>query len=137
MIVTSSLDELDSVVRCLEMGAEDYLYEAVNPCCSMRESNGSLEKKRLRDQQRELIGKFATKEVKNRRGFHSSKYPRASADGSKPLVHDDRGSPRPRAGEVLMKAAKTEVHGTPRSWTRSTPRARDAVSNRVLGKRIR
>ncbi len=31
VIVTSSLDELDSVVRCLEMGAEDYLTKPVNP----------------------------------------------------------------------------------------------------------
>ena len=28
VIVTSALDELDSVVRCLEMGAEDYLDQA-------------------------------------------------------------------------------------------------------------
>jgi CheY-like chemotaxis protein len=31
VIVTSALDELDSVVRCLEMGAEDYLAKPVNP----------------------------------------------------------------------------------------------------------
>jgi class 3 adenylate cyclase len=63
VIVTSSLDELDSVVRCLEMGAEDYLTKPVNPVLLNARINGSLEKKRLRDQQRELIGKFATKEV--------------------------------------------------------------------------
>ena len=63
VIVTSSLDELDSVVRCLEMGAEDYLTKPVNSVLLNARINGSLEKKRLRDQQRELIGKFATKEV--------------------------------------------------------------------------
>lgn len=63
VIVTSSLDELDSVVRCLEMGAEDYLAKPVNPVLLTARINSSLEKKRLRDQQRELIGKFATKEV--------------------------------------------------------------------------
>jgi adenylate cyclase len=63
VIVTSSLDELDSVVRCLEMGAEDYLTKPVNPVLLSARINSSLEKKRLRDQQRELIGKFATKEV--------------------------------------------------------------------------
>jgi CheY-like chemotaxis protein len=30
VVVTSALDELDSVVRCLEMGAEDYLTKPVN-----------------------------------------------------------------------------------------------------------
>jgi adenylate cyclase len=63
VIVTSSLDELDSVVRCLEMGAEDYLTKPVNPVLLNARINASLEKKRLRDQQRELISKFATKEV--------------------------------------------------------------------------
>ncbi|HEY2311102.1 MAG TPA: adenylate/guanylate cyclase domain-containing protein [Gaiellaceae bacterium] len=63
VIVTSSLDELDSVVRCLEMGAEDYLAKPVNSVLLNARINASLEKKRLRDQQRELISKFATKEV--------------------------------------------------------------------------
>ena len=63
VIVTSALDELDSVVRCLEMGADDYLTKPVNPVLLNARINASLEKKRLRDQQRELIGKFATKEV--------------------------------------------------------------------------
>ena len=63
VIVTSALDELDSVVRCLEMGAEDYLTKPVNPVLLSARVNASLEKKRLRDQQRELISKFATKEV--------------------------------------------------------------------------
>jgi class 3 adenylate cyclase len=63
VIVTSALDELESVVRCLEMGAEDYLTKPVNPVLLNARINASLEKKRLRDQQRELISKFATKEV--------------------------------------------------------------------------
>lgn len=63
VIVTSALDELDSVVRCLEMGAEDYLTKPVNPVLLNARIGASLEKKRLRDQQRELISKFATKEV--------------------------------------------------------------------------
>jgi class 3 adenylate cyclase len=63
VIVTSALDELDSVVRCLEMGAEDYLTKPVNSVLLNARINASLEKKRLRDQQRELISKFATKEV--------------------------------------------------------------------------
>ena len=63
VIVTSSLDELDSVVRCLEMGAEDYLTKPVNPVLLNARISSSLEKKRLRDQQRELISRFAAEEV--------------------------------------------------------------------------
>jgi len=63
VIMTSSLDELDSVVKCIEMGAEDYLNKPINPVLLNARITASLEKKRLRDQQRELISKFATREV--------------------------------------------------------------------------
>jgi adenylate cyclase len=63
VIMTSSLDELDSVVKCVEMGAEDYLSKPINPVLLHARITASLEKKRLRDQQRELISKFATREV--------------------------------------------------------------------------
>jgi adenylate cyclase len=63
VIMTTSLDELDSVVKCIEMGAEDYLNKPVNPVLLKARVQSSLEKKRLRDQQRELINKFATREV--------------------------------------------------------------------------
>jgi class 3 adenylate cyclase/signal transduction histidine kinase len=63
VIMISALDELDSVVRCIEMGAEDYLPKPFNPVLLNARIESSLEKKRLRDQQRELFGKFATPQV--------------------------------------------------------------------------
>lgn len=63
VIMISALDEIDSVVRCIEMGAEDYLPKPFNPVLLNARIESSLEKKRLRDQQRELFGKFATREV--------------------------------------------------------------------------
>jgi adenylate cyclase len=63
VIMTTALDELDSVVKCIEMGAEDYLTKPVNPVLLRARVQSSLEKKRLRDEQRELISKFATREV--------------------------------------------------------------------------
>lgn len=63
VIMTSSMDEMDSVVKCIEMGAEDYLSKPPNPVLLKARIGASLEKKRLRDQQRELIRKFATAEV--------------------------------------------------------------------------
>jgi adenylate cyclase len=63
IIITSALEEVDSVVKCIEMGAEDYLTKPVNPILLKARIGASLEKKRLRDQQRELIKKFATSEV--------------------------------------------------------------------------
>lgn len=63
VIMISALDELDSVVHCIEMGAEDYLPKPFNPVLLHARIESSLEKKRLRDQQRALFRKFATDEV--------------------------------------------------------------------------
>jgi len=63
VIVTSALEGLDHVVRCIELGAEDYLSKPVNPVLLKARIGASLEKKRLRDAQRELVRRFATPEV--------------------------------------------------------------------------
>ena len=60
MIVTSSLEGVENVVRCIELGAEDYLTKPVNPVLLKARIGASLEKKRLRDQQKELVRRFAT-----------------------------------------------------------------------------
>src|SRR5215813_12374442 len=63
VVMMSSVDEVDSVARCVEMGAEDYLFKPVNAVLLRARVAASLEKKRLRDLQRELFRKFATAEV--------------------------------------------------------------------------
>ena len=63
VIVTSSLEGIANVVRCIELGAEDYLSKPVNPVLLRARIGASLEKKRLRDQQKELVRRFATSEV--------------------------------------------------------------------------
>jgi adenylate cyclase len=63
VIVTSSLEGIDHVVRCIELGAEDYLPKPVNPVLLRARIGASLEKKRLRDQQKELMRRFTTPEV--------------------------------------------------------------------------
>ncbi len=51
VIMISALDEIDSVVRCIEMGAEDYLTKPFNPILLKARIGACLEKKRLRDQE--------------------------------------------------------------------------------------
>jgi class 3 adenylate cyclase len=63
VIVTSSLEGVSHVVRCLELGADDFLHKPVNAALLKARVNSSLEKKRLRDQQHELVRRFATSEV--------------------------------------------------------------------------
>ena len=63
VVMMSAVEEIDSVARCIEMGAEDYLFKPVNGVLLRARIGASLEKKRLRDRQRELFRKFATAEV--------------------------------------------------------------------------
>jgi adenylate cyclase len=63
VIVTSSVEGLDNIVRCIELGAEDYLGKPVNQVLLKARISASLEKKRLRDQQKALVRRFATSEV--------------------------------------------------------------------------
>jgi adenylate cyclase len=51
VIMISALDEIDSVVRCIEMGAEDYLPKNFNPTLLRARIGACLEKKRLRDRE--------------------------------------------------------------------------------------
>jgi signal transduction histidine kinase len=55
VIVISALDEIDSVVRCIEMGAEDYLTKPFNPTLLRARLGASLKEKRLRDLQRAYL----------------------------------------------------------------------------------
>ncbi len=49
VIVISALDELDSVVKCITMGAEDYLTKPVDPVLLKARIDASLDKKRMHD----------------------------------------------------------------------------------------
>ena len=49
VIMISALDEIDSAVRCIELGAEDYLRKPFNPVLLRARVQACLEKKRLRD----------------------------------------------------------------------------------------
>jgi DNA-binding response OmpR family regulator len=51
VIMISALDEIDSVVRCIERGAEDYLPKPFDPVLLRARIGACLEKKRLRDQE--------------------------------------------------------------------------------------
>jgi class 3 adenylate cyclase len=49
VIVNSAVDEIDSVVRCIEAGADDYLAKPYNVALLRARIRASLEKKRLHD----------------------------------------------------------------------------------------
>ena len=70
VIVISALEEMDDVVKCIEMGAEDHLAKPFDPVLLNARIGASLEKKRLRDEVveqldfiREIFGKYVPESV--------------------------------------------------------------------------
>jgi adenylate cyclase len=55
VIMISAIDEIDSVVRCIEMGAEDYLPKPFNPVLLRARINAGLAKKRLHELEQERV----------------------------------------------------------------------------------
>jgi len=51
VLMISALDELDSVVRCIQLGAEDYLGKPFEPVLLQARIGACLEKKRLHDRE--------------------------------------------------------------------------------------
>src|SRR5881275_1024105 len=51
VIMISAVDELESTVKCIELGAQDYLPKPFNPVLLRARLTACLERKRLRDQE--------------------------------------------------------------------------------------
>ncbi len=64
VIMISALDEIDSVVRCIEMGAEDYLQKPFNQVILNAKISASLERKRFRDRERAFMLKLQSEQKK-------------------------------------------------------------------------
>jgi signal transduction histidine kinase len=58
VVIISALSELDSVVRCIELGADDYLPKPFNPTLLKARIGACLEKKRARDREAELFAQL-------------------------------------------------------------------------------
>lgn len=52
VVMISALDELDGVARCIEHGAEDYLFKPFEPVLLRARISATLERARFRDQER-------------------------------------------------------------------------------------
>lgn len=67
VIMVSALDDIDSVVRCIELGAEDYLFKPFNPTLLKARVSASLEKKRLRDQEQAYLKQLQAEQENSER----------------------------------------------------------------------
>jgi class 3 adenylate cyclase/CheY-like chemotaxis protein len=59
VLMISAVDEIQSVVRCIELGAEDYLPKPFDPVLLRARIGACLEKKRLRDREAQHLQELA------------------------------------------------------------------------------
>ncbi len=64
VIMISALDEVDSVVRCIEAGAEDYLPKPFNPVLLKARINAGIEKKRWHERERRYLDRLEDEKEK-------------------------------------------------------------------------
>ncbi len=67
VIMISALDEIDSVVRCIEAGAEDYLLKPFNPVLLRARISAALEKKRWREREQLYLNRLEQEKAKHER----------------------------------------------------------------------
>lgn len=65
VIMISALDQIDSVARCIEAGAEDYMPKPFNPVLLKARINACIEKKRLREREKVFIEQLRIEKEKS------------------------------------------------------------------------
>lgn len=65
VIMISGVEAMDSIVKCIELGAEDYLSKPFNPVMLRARVNASLEKKRLRNMESKHLSQIKSEKKKS------------------------------------------------------------------------
>jgi adenylate cyclase len=137
VIVISGVDELDSVVRCLEMGAADYLPKTVDPAILKARIASSLARKRLHDAEREAVDRqSASNEVlaiMSRSAFDLQVVLEAVVGAAVRLCRADYGVAYVLDGDAYRVAASAGGMPELDAWEREHPirPGRDSVVGRV------
>ena len=113
VIMISAVDEVDSVVRCIEMGAEDYLPKPFDPVILRARINAGLAKKRLHDVEQERV-----------RSVFSRFMPEHVVEDVLQRTDEDLrlgGQPRRRHGDVHrhQRGSRPSASRPSRSWSSS------------------
>jgi class 3 adenylate cyclase len=67
IIVISSIDDIDSIARCIELGAEDYLPKPFNPILLRARLSACLERKKNKDKQLRFMEQIREEKEKSNR----------------------------------------------------------------------
>jgi two-component system, sensor histidine kinase and response regulator len=103
VVVVSALGEVQSVVQCLRLGAEDYLYKPINRTLLLARVRNSLEKRHLRlEELRHLENMNQLKDQFVRTITHEMKNPLALISGYVELLIEDDVVPEGQPTEFLL-----------------------------------
>ena len=140
VIMISALDDLASVVRCIEQGAEDHLTKPFEPVLLRARITASLEKKRLRDREKEYIAEvkniadaaMAVEEGRYQSGALSGTAVRADELGRLARVFDTMAS-EVKAREQRLRRQVTELRDAINAATFGGEDGGDARANLAIG----
>jgi len=71
IVMISAVHEVDSVARCVQLGADDYLFKPFNAILLKARVTASLENKRLRDRERQVLAELRAEKEKTESLLHS------------------------------------------------------------------
>jgi class 3 adenylate cyclase len=70
VIMISALDQVEGIVRCIELGAEDYIAKPFNPVFLRARIGAGLEKKRLRDREVSYVRQIQEEKQRSEKLLH-------------------------------------------------------------------
>jgi adenylate cyclase len=71
VIMVSAVDDLDTVLRCIKLGADDYVQKPFNADLLRARVEAALERKRLRDQERHVLEQLQQEKARVNELLHS------------------------------------------------------------------
>ena len=117
VIVISAVDEIDSVVKCIEIGAEDFLPKPFNPTLLKARLRTTLQRKRLRD----LEKAYLRQEIMLRQSEKLATLGKLSAgmahEMNNPAAAAKRSSEQLRSTMATLQRASRDLYQTSLSQT--------------------
>jgi adenylate cyclase len=71
VIMVSAVDDIETVLRCIKLGADDYVQKPFNPDLLRARVEAALERKRLRDHGAEFLAQLQTEKARTNDLLHS------------------------------------------------------------------
>ena len=71
VVMISGVNDLESVAKCVELGADDYLFKPIKPTLLRARVKASLEKKRLKDQEQFFLRRVQEEKARGDKLLHS------------------------------------------------------------------